>query len=184
MKLHAASHSAVRLRADFVPLEQAQPALRACWEVAKGWDGVVEGDEDAKPNWAHTAGYLEVGSVYNCKLPPSSWFQRIGISQPSHLLPADSHIRVIRADDQLLSPTTAAQRSEGASGDTVAIAFGLNRALWGTDGAELFAKAAEMEAALEPFGAQPHWVRPSLTAPPLSALRLKAFCCGGVHRGS
>ena len=90
---------------------------------------------------------------------------------------------MIRADDQLLSPTTA-QRSEGASGDTVAIAFGLNRALWGTDGAELFAKAAEMEAALEPFGAQPHWVRPSLTAPPLSALRLKAFCCGGVHRGS
>ena len=86
------------MRADFVPLEQAQPALRACWEVAKGWDGVVEGDEDAKPNWAHTAGYLEVGSVYNCKLPPSSWFQRIGISQPSHLVPADSHIRVFQKD--------------------------------------------------------------------------------------
>ena len=68
MKSHAASQRGPFARTDFVPLEQAQPALRACWEVAKGWDGVVEGDEDAKPNWAHTAGYLEVGSVYNCKL--------------------------------------------------------------------------------------------------------------------
>ena len=97
---------------------------------------------------------------------------------------ADAHIRVIRADDQLLSPTTAAQRAEGASGATVAIAFGLNRALWGTDGAELFAKAAEMEAALEPFGAQPHWVRPSLTAPPLSVLRLSFLRCDVHVRGS
>ena len=90
---------------------------------------------------------------------------------------------MIRADDQLLSPTTAAQRAEGASGDTVAIAFGLNRALWGTDGAELFAKAAEMEAALEPFGAQPHWVRAARFDRPRSR-RCGSKLSAGVHRGS
>ena len=90
---------------------------------------------------------------------------------------------MIRADDQLLSPTTTAQRAEGASGDTVAIAFGLNRALWGTDGAELFAKAAEMEAALEPFGAQPHWVRAARFHRPRSR-RCGSKLSAGVHRGS
>ena len=62
------------------------------------------------------------------------------------------HLRVIRADDQWLSPTTA-----GGGGDTLAIAFGLNRVLWGEDGAELMAAAAELEAALAPFDAKPHW---------------------------
>jgi xylitol oxidase len=119
----------------FVPLEKAQEALRACWRVAKDWGEVVRGDEDATPNWAHVAGYASPGSIANY-----------------------SHIRVIRADDQWISPTTSAHgQAAGYSGDTIAIAFGLNRALWGEDGEELYREAAKMEAALAPFGAQPHW---------------------------
>ena len=119
----------------FVPLEVAREALRACWGVAKDWGAVVPGDEDAAPNWQHTAGYAPAGSIANY-----------------------SHIRVIRADEQWISPTTSARgQAAGASGDTMAIAFGLNRALWGEDGSALFQEAARMEEALKPFGAQPHW---------------------------
>jgi xylitol oxidase len=119
----------------FVPLEEAQEALRACWRVAKDWGEVVPGDEDATPNWAHVAGYVTPGSIANY-----------------------SHIRVIRADEQWISPTTSARgQAAGHSGDTIAIAFGLNAALWGEDGTALYREAARMEEALAPFGAQPHW---------------------------
>ena len=60
-------------------------------------------------------------------------------------------VRVVTADDQWLSQTTT---NEG--GDTLALAFGLNRALWGDDGSALYAAAAELEAALAPFDARPH----------------------------
>lgn len=119
----------------FVPLEEAQEALRACWAVAKDWGELVPGNEGARPNWAHVAGYAACGSIVNY-----------------------SHIRVIRADDQWISPTTSARgQGAGYSGDTIAIAFGLSAALWGEDGAALYREAAKMEAALAPFGAQPHW---------------------------
>jgi xylitol oxidase len=62
------------------------------------------------------------------------------------------HLRVIRADDQWLSPSTT---NDGE--DSLAIAFGLNRVLWGEDGSALMAEAALLEAALAPFAARPHW---------------------------
>ena len=90
-----------------------------------------------------------------------------------------SHIRVIRADEQLISPTTSARgQAAGYSGDSMAIAFGLNRALWGGefcfkhdafcintdglciemmgyvlvgDGSDLFKEVARMEEALKPY---------------------------------
>ena len=92
----------------FVDLADAVPALEATWSVAKKWGHVVDEDDEVG-NWltGPESGYLEAGSLMNY-----------------------CHLRVIRADDQLLSPTTT---NEGH--DTLAIAFGLNRVLWGEDGA-------------------------------------------------
>ena len=130
----------------FVDLSQAQSALRATWSVAKHWDRVVE--EDAVPNWAHDpdAGFLPAGSLMNY-----------------------CHLRVIRADDQWLSPTT--NTTGGGVGDTLAIAFGLNRALWGEDGSGLMEAAGDLERALAPFQAKPHWGKlTAMTGDQISAL--------------
>jgi hypothetical protein len=56
------------------------------------------------------------------------------------------------------------------SGDTLAIAFGLNRSLWREDGTDLFKEAARMEAALQPFGAQPHWCHSLSVTPQASTV--------------
>ena len=45
----------------------------------------------------------------------------------------------------------------GRSRVALAIAFGLNRALWGEDGSGLMEAAGDLERALAPFQAKPHW---------------------------
>ena len=69
----------------------------------------------------------------------------------------DTHIRVVRGDDQWLSPTSTA-----SGGDTLAIGFGLSNALWGDDGSDLYEACAALEKTLGQFGpVRPHCKRSS-----------------------
>lgn len=105
----------------FVSLRDAQAALRATWSMASTHWGVAVQPEDERPAES---------------LP--TW----------GLLMNYQHIRVVRSDSQLLSPTSA-----GDGGDVLGIAFGLNKA---TGEERLLLEISRLEAVLAPFCPRPH----------------------------
>ena len=70
-----------------------------------------------------------------------------------------SEIRVIRSDRLLLSPTHAEPSAGGGGGAEPGAFLAIHMTWGGHDGhAEAARRAArEMEAALRPYGARPHW---------------------------
>ena len=85
------------------------------------------------------------------------WGDGGGGSSPPNIVAADpeqrplllySELRVVAADDQWLT-----QSSSTGSGDTLAMAFGMNK----FSPAKVRQAAAEIEAALHPFNPKPHW---------------------------